>query len=558
LGLDTAAAGCLRAATVVTAMTWQDRNSPAHAVSGVDPAGLVRCEEYTLDAAPGGYHSHVPRYLGALDQGTTSTRFIVFDDAARIVSQAQREHAQIYPQPGWVEHDPAEIWRNTQEVMAEALRRGDLAPRDLAAVGVTNQRETTVVWNRHTGAPLHHAIVWQDTRVGNDVTACATRYGVEFFRQRTGLPPSTYFSAFKLRWLLEHVPGLRDAARAGDVLFGTMDSFLVWNLTGGAAGGRHITDVTNASRTLLMNLHTLKWDGGLLDLFDIPAAMLPAIRSSSELHGVAAVDPLRAVRIAGVLGDQQAALVGQTCFAVGEAKNTYGTGCFLLMNTGARPVHSRAGLLTTVAYRFGDAPACYALEGSVAVAGAAVQWLRDNIGLIAESADVERLAHTVADNGGVYFVPAFSGLYAPYWNDAARGTILGLTRFSTGGHIARAALEATAFQTWDVLEAMERDSGLRQPVLRADGGMTVNGLLMQFQSDIVDRPVIRATIAETTALGAAFAAGLAVGVFQDGDDLRARRTQGARWGPTMTGERRAELLRRWRQAVGRAVDWSNA
>ena len=497
----------------------------------------------------------MPRYLGAIDQGTTSTRFIVFDDTTRVVAEAQREHAQIYPEPGWVEHDATEIWRNTQQVIAAGLRAGGLVRGDLAAIGVTNQRETTVVWNRHTGAPVHNAIVWQDTRVIADVAAHVERHGVEFFRERTGLPPSTYFSAFKLRWLLGHVPGLREAARAGDVLFGTIDSFLVWNLTGGAEGGQHITDVTNASRTLLMNLDTLQWDPELLELFDIPAAMLPAIRSSSEPYGVVAAGPLQSVPIAGVLGDQQAALVGQTCFDLGDAKNTYGTGCFLLMNTGSRPVHSTAGLLTTVAYRFGDAPACYALEGSVAVTGALVQWLRDNLGLIAHSAEVETLARTVPDNGGVYVVPAFSGLYAPHWNDRARGTILGLTRFATRGHIARAALEATAFQTWEVLDAMERDSGVRQPVLRVDGGMTIDALLMQFQADIIDRPVIRAAVTETTALGAAFAAGLAVGVFRDCDDLRGRRAEGARWQPDMTATRRAELLRMWQKAVTRAKDW---
>jgi glycerol kinase len=497
----------------------------------------------------------VSRYVGAIDQGTTSTRFIVFDETARSVAEAQREHAQIYPEPGWVEHDATEIWRNTQEVIAAGLRVGSLARRDLAAIGVANQRETTVVWSRQTGAPVHHAIVWQDTRVIDDVEAHVERFGVEFFRERTGLPPSTYFSAFKLRWLLGRVPGLREAARAGDVLFGTIDSFLVWNLTGGTAGGQHITDVTNASRTLLMNLRTLQWDRELLEIFDIPAAMLPAIRSSGEPYGCAAAEPLRSVPIAGILGDQQAALVGQTCFDVGDAKNTYGTGCFLLLNTGPRPVHSTSGLLTTVAYRFGDAPACYALEGSVAVTGALVQWLRDNLGLIANSADVETLARTVPDNGGVYFVPAFSGLYAPHWNDRARGTIVGLTRFAGRGHIARAALEATAFQTWEVLEAMERDSGLRQPVLRVDGGMTVDNLLMQFQSDIIDRPVIRASVKETTALGAAFAAGLAIGVFRDCDDLRARRAEGARWEPNMRADRRAELLRTWQKAVTRAADW---
>jgi glycerol kinase len=471
------------------------------------------------------------------------------------VAEAQQEHAQIYPRPGWVEHDSAEIWRNTQGVIAGALRSGGLAAADLAAIGVTNQRETTVVWDRRTGVPVYNAIVWQDTRVIDDVADFARRQGEAFFRSRTGLPPSTYFSAFKLRWILNNIAGVRQLARDGNVLFGTIDSFLVWQLTGGPAGGAHLTDVTNASRTFLMNLHTLQWDPELLDLFDIPAAMLPVIRSSSERYGVARVDPLGSVPIAGILGDQQAALVGQTCFAIGDAKNTYGTGCFLLQNTGERAVQSACGLLTTVAYRFGNAPACYALEGSVAITGALVQWLRDNLGLIEHSADIEALALTVADNGGVYFVPAFSGLYAPHWDDTARGTITGLTRFANRGHLARAVLEATAFQTWEVLQAMEQDSGVRLETLRVDGGMTDDGLLMQFQSDIIDRPVVRSAIRETTALGAAFAAGLAVGVFSDADALRARWIEGRRWQPDMADARRQQMLRSWTKAVKRSLDW---
>jgi glycerol kinase len=498
----------------------------------------------------------VPHLLGAIDQGTTSTRFLVFDEATRIVAESQIEHRQIYPKPGWVEHDPIEIWRNTQTVAAAALRSGGLRPTDLAAIGVTNQRETAVVWNRHTGEPVYNAIVWQDTRVSEDVATHAAGCGVEFFRTRTGLPPSSYFSAFKLRWILNHIEGVRELAEAGDVLFGTIDSFLVWNLTGGSLGGLHITDVTNASRTQLLNLRTLKWDDELLDLFGIPPAMLPDVRSSSELYGTAHAEPLSAVAITGILGDQQAALVGQTCFEPGEAKNTYGTGCFLLLNTGIVPVDSTCGLLTTVAYRFGGGEARYALEGSVAITGALVQWIRDNLGLIEQSAEIEALARTVPDNGGVYFVPAFSGLYAPHWNDAARGIITGLTRFANRGHLARAALEATAFQTWEVLQAMEKDSGVRMDVLRVDGGMTDNDLLMQLQADIIDRPVVRPAVRETTALGAAFAAGLAIGAFRDVQDLRARWIEGRRWQPDMRDDRRQQMLRFWTRAVSRALDWS--
>jgi glycerol kinase len=500
----------------------------------------------------------VSHLIGAIDQGTTSTRFLVFDESTRIVAQSQIEHTQIYPRPGWVEHDPVEIWRNTQTVVAAALRSGNLVSSDLAAVGITNQRETTVVWDRHTGVPVHNAIVWQDTRVSEEVAGFAARCGVEFFRERTGLPPSSYFSAFKVRWILNEMAGVRERARAGDVLFGTIDSFLVWNLTGGAHGGVHVTDVTNASRTQLMNLRTLRWDDELLELFDIPAAMLPAIRSSSELYSVAGDEPLSSVAITGILGDQQAALVGQTCFEPGDAKNTYGTGCFLLLNTGDTLVHSKCGLLTTVAYRFGNAAACYALEGSIAITGALVQWLRDNLGLIQQSADVEALARTVQDNGGVYFVPAFSGLYAPHWNENARGVIAGLTRFANRGHLARAALEATAFQTWEVLQAMEKDSGVRLESLRVDGGMTDDDLLMQFQADIINRPVVRPKVKETTALGAAFAAGLAVEFYRDLDDLRARWIEGRRWQPDMHDDKRRRMLRSWNKAVDRSLDWSDS
>jgi glycerol kinase len=497
----------------------------------------------------------MPRYIGAIDQGTTSTRFIVFDQSIRVVAEAQKEHTQIYPRPGWVEHDPVEIWRNTQTVIAGALRAGNLAAGDLSAIGITNQRETTIVWNRRTGVPVYNAIVWQDIRVSEDAAKFAERFGVEFFRQRTGLPPASYFSVFKLRWILEQVREARDLAAKGELLFGTIDTFLVWNLTGGPSGGKHVTDVTNASRTQLMNLRTLEWDQELLDLFEIPSAMLPAIHSSSEHYGRSTEEPVFGVPITGILGDQQAALVGQACFTPGDAKNTYGTGCFLLLNTGETPKQSTHGLLTTVAYRFGAAPACYALEGSVAITGALVQWLRDNLGLIQDSAGVESLARTVADNGGVYFVPAFSGLYAPHWNDRARGTIVGLTRFANRGHLARAVLEATAFQTWEVLQAMEKDSGVRLETLRVDGGMTDDDLLMQFQADIVNRPVVRPASKETTALGAAFAAGLSVGFFRDLDDLRTRWIEGRRWHASMQDAERQRLLALWTRAVSRSLDW---
>ena len=499
----------------------------------------------------------MPRYVGALDQGTTSTRFMVFDAAGAEVARRQIEHTQIMPKPGWVEHDPVEIAARTSEVVTGALRAASLEGQDLAAIGVTNQRETTVVWNPNNGRPWYNAIVWQDTRTERIVSALESKR--QLIRERTGLPPATYFSATKLQWILENVDGVRAAAERGDAVFGTIDTWAIWNLTGGADGGIHVTDVTNASRTLLMDLRTLDWDDELLALFGIPRRMLPAIAPSSTRHGYGVTrrnGPVGAeVPVCGDLGDQQAATVGQVCFSEGEAKNTYGTGNFMLLNTGTTPMPSKTGLLTTVCYKLGDAAPVYALEGSVAVTGSAVQWLRDQLGIIGSAAEVEALANTVPDNGGAYFVPAFSGLYAPYWNDRARGTIVGLTRFANRGHIARAALEATAFQTQEVLEAMERDSGLRQPALRVDGGMTVDTLLMQFQSDIIDRVVIRSAVKETTALGAAFAAGLAVGVFRDGDDLRARRVDGPAWRPDMPAARRTELLRAWRKAVSRSVDW---
>ncbi len=494
-------------------------------------------------------------YIAAIDQGTTSSRFIVFDRSGRVVSSAQREHQQIYPRPGWVEHDPEEIWRNTQSVIEEAMKARGLRPEDLAAIGITNQRETTVVWHRKTRKPVYNAIVWQDTRVAPAVAEFAAHGGQDRYRAHTGLPLVTYFSGLKIRWILENVAGARSQAESGDLLFGNIDTFLIWNLTGGADGGVHLTDVTNASRTQLMNLNTLEWDREILHDFDIPMAMLPKIVSSSEVFGTTMLPPVAGVAIAGDLGDQQAALVGQACFKPGEAKNTYGTGCFMLMNTGEKPVRSNFGLLTTVAYKFGAKPACYALEGSIAITGALVQWLRDNLGLIEKSSDIEALARTVNDNGGVYFVPAFSGLYAPYWKDNARGVIAGLTRFVNKGHIARAVLQATAFQVREVVDAMEKDSGITLNVLRVDGGMVVNDLLMQFQSDILAKPVVRPSEKEITALGAAYAAGLAVGFFQSTDELAANWAIDRRWEPKMDEESRERLYRDWKRAVTRSFDW---
>jgi glycerol kinase len=494
-------------------------------------------------------------YLAALDQGTTSTRFIVFDRGGRVVAQAQEEHEQIYPRPGWVEHDPQEIWRRTQDVIANAMKQKILQPKDLAAIGITNQRETAILWNRITGLAVSNAIVWQDTRVETMVAEFAKRGGADRFRAKTGLPLSTYFSALKIRWLLQNVRGAREEGDSGEVLFGTVDSYLLWRLTGGTSGGVHLTDVTNASRTQLMNLSTMNWDPEILAAFDIPAAILPRIVSSSEEYGTATLAAISGVPLAGILGDQQAALFGQTCFSAGEAKNTYGTGCFLLMNTGERPVESTCGLLTTVGYKLGNHKAIYALEGSVAITGALVQWLRDNIGLIEKSSDVETLAHTVRDNGGVYFVPAFSGLYAPYWRSDARGVIAGLTRFANKGHLARAVLEATAYQTREVLEAMERDSDIHLFSLRIDGGMVANDLLMQFQADILNIPVLRPMIQETTALGVAYAAGLAVGYYSSLDDLRENWAVDQTWEPHMEEELREKYFRDWKKAVTRSFDW---
>jgi glycerol kinase len=494
-------------------------------------------------------------YLGALDQGTTSTRFIVFDRGGRIVAMAQEEHEQIYPSPGWVEHDPDEIWRRTQDVIRKALEQKILRPQDLAAIGITNQRETAIIWNKKTGRPIANAIVWQDTRVEGMVVDFAKQGGLDRFRATTGLPLSTYFSALKIRWLLENVAGARRLAETGELLFGTVDTYLLWQLTGGTEGGVHLTDVTNASRTQLMNLSTLDWDTEALAAFDIPKNLLPRIVSSSEIYGEATLECIAGVKIAGVLGDQQAALFGQTCFRPGEAKNTYGTGCFLLMNTGERAVTSTCGLLTTVGYKLGGAPAVYALEGSVAITGALVQWMRDNLGLIEKSSDIEDLARGARDNGGVYFVPAFSGLYAPYWRSDARGVIAGLTRFAGKTHLARAVLEATAFQTREVLEAMEKDSEIHLFSLRTDGGMVGNELLMQFQADILNIPVLRPVIRETTALGAAYVAGLAVGYYTGVDDLRQNWAVDRSWEPTMAEAQREELFRKWKKAVTRSFDW---
>ena len=494
-------------------------------------------------------------YIGAIDQGTTSTRFMVFDKSARVVAVAQKEHEQIFPKPGWVEHDALEILRRTEEVIAEALSQHGLRASDLAAIGITNQRETTVLWERKTGKPVANAIVWQDTRVAEDVARFAKNGGQDRFRAQTGLPLSTYFSGLKLRWLLQNVPGAREKAAAGELLFGNIDTFLLWNLTGGSQGGVHVTDVTNASRTQLLNLKTLDWDAELLDAFEIPRAVLPQVRSSSEVYGAASLSAIAGVPITGILGDQQAALVGQACFRPGEVKNTYGTGCFLLMNTGERLVASSFGLLTTVAYKFGSGPAHYALEGSVAITGALVQWLRDNLGLIQKSSDVESLARTVNDNGGVYFVPAFSGLYAPYWKENARGVIAGLTRYANKGHLARAVLEATAFQTREVVEAMEKDSQIGLASLRVDGGMVVNETLMKFQADILNREVVRPVIQETTALGAAYAAGLAVNFFSGLEELRANWAVDRTWKPQMAEVEREKLYRRWKKAVTRSFDW---
>jgi len=499
------------------------------------------------------------KYVGALDQGTTSTRFMIFDHESRVVSIDQKAHEQIYPKAGWVEHNPMEIWERTQEVIRGAIAKAKVDPKEIAAIGVTNQRETTIVWNRTTGKPYYNAIVWQDTRTAEICDELAKDTGQDRWRSKTGLPLATYFSGPKIKWILDNVDGVRQDAEKGEAIFGNIDTWVTWWLTGGPDGGAYITDVSNASRTLLMNLQTLDWDDEILRVLGIPRRMLPAIRPSSDpkLYGTTpAGGPVgAAVPVCGDLGDQQAALVGQTCFSPGEAKNTYGTGCFMLLNTGTKVVPSKSGLLTTLAYRMGDQPAAYALEGSIAITGALVQWLRDNLGLIAESPEVEELARTVEDNGGVYFVPAFSGLFAPHWNSKARGVIVGLTRYANKGHLARATLEATAYQTREVLEAMNKDSGVPLTALKVDGGMVHNELLMQFQADILGVPVIRPTVAETTSLGAAYAAGLAVRFWDDLESLRQYWREDKRWEPQMDEAQRGEIYRKWLKAVERSVDW---
>jgi len=498
----------------------------------------------------------VPEYVVAIDQGTTSTRAIVFDHAGAVVATGQLEHEQKLPKAGWVEHDAAEIWQNTREVIGLALSKADITRHDVVAVGITNQRETTVIWDRATGTPIANAIVWQDTRTQSIVDRLAKDGGVDRFKQATGLPLSTYFAATKIVWMLENVEGARERAENGELLFGTMDTWVTWNLTGGDDGGVHVTDVTNASRTLLMNLETLDWDDDLLAAFDIPRSLLPRIASSSEVYGdVESSSVLREVPIAGILGDQQAATFGQAAFHTGGAKNTYGTGNFLIVNTGEEIVHSDNGLITTVAYRLGDAPAAYALEGSIAVTGSLIQWLRDNLGIIKNASEVEKLAASVDDNGGAYIVPAFSGLFAPHWRSDARGVIVGLTRFVTKAHLARAALEATAFQTREVLDAVNADTGIPLEELRVDGGMIENGLLMQFQADILGVPVVRPVVAETTALGAAYAAGLAVGFWKDTDDLAERWQEQERWEPQISEDEREALLATWKKAVTKTLGW---
>ncbi len=494
------------------------------------------------------------QYVGALDQGTTSTRFMIFDHSGQVVAIDQKEHEQIFPKPGWVEHDPVEIWTRSVEVIRGALGKAGIKASDLAAVGITNQRETAVVWDRRTGKPVCNAIVWQDTRTDVTINKFAEDGGQDRFRAKVGLPLATYFSGPKVRWILDNVAGAKEAADAGHLMFGNIDTWCIWNLTGGVNGGVHVTDVTNASRTMLMNLETLDWDDEILGIMGIPRSMLPTIKASSEVYGKATGD-LAGVPVAGDLGDQQAALFGQTCFSVGEAKNTYGTGCFMLINTGTKLVPSKSGLITGVGYKIGDQPAAYMLEGSIAITGALVQWLRDNLGMIAASPDIEALAATVEDNGGVYFVPAFSGLFAPYWKSEARGVIAGLTRYVNKGHIARAVLEATAWQTREVYDAMNADSGVTLTALKVDGGMVYNDLLMQFQSDVLGVPVIRPKVAETTALGAAYAAGLAVGFWNAVEDLRANWAKDKEWSPKLDSATVGKEYGFWKKAVTRTFDW---
>ncbi len=494
-------------------------------------------------------------YAGAIDQGTTSTRFMIFDKGGRVVAISQKEHEQIYPKPGWVEHDPKEVWSRTEEVVGEALEEAGIGKDELSGIGITNQRETAVVWDRNTGEPVYNAIVWQDTRTDRICDELMKDGGQDRFRPKTGLPIATYFSAPKVRWILDNVDGAQAKADAGDLMFGNMDTWVIWNLTGGTDGGLHITDVSNASRTLLMDLATQDWDQELLDAIGVPRSMLPEVRGSSEVYGEASLGAVQGVPVAGDLGDQQAALFGQTCFAVGEAKNTYGTGNFLLLNTGTEAVPSKNGLITTAGYRIGDQPTVFALAGSIAITGALVQWLRDNLKMIKAAPEVEELAMTVENNGGVYFVPAFSGLFAPYWRSDARGVIAGLTRYVNAGHIARATLEATAYQSREVVEAMNADSGVELESLKVDGGMVQNDLLMQFQADLLDVDVIRPAVAETTALGAAYAAGLATGLWPEQEDLRENWVEDKRWKPTMDAEQREREYRHWKRAVTKSFDW---
>jgi glycerol kinase len=501
----------------------------------------------------------MPNFIAAIDQGTTSTRCIIFDKSGNIVGVHQKEHQQFYPRPGWVEHDPMEIWLCTQEVINDALLKASIKKGELAAIGITNQRETTIIWDRKTGKPYYNAIVWQDTRTKAICDHLASNGGKDRFRDKVGLPLTTYFSGPKIQWLLEQVPGVRDAAEKGDAIFGNVDTWLIWWLTGGPGKGAHITDVTNASRTMLMNLETLEWDEVILHELNIPRTLLPQISPSSDpnLWGTTQENGVfnDLVPVCGDLGDQQAALVGQTCFSVGEAKNTYGTGCFMLLNTGEKIIHSQSGLLTTLAYRFGEKKPIYALEGSAAITGALVQWLRDNLEIISTSAQIEELAKTVENNGGIYFVPAFSGVFAPYWRSDARGVIVGLTRYINKGHLARAALEATAYQTKEILDAMEKDSAVTLKALKVDGGMVVNELLMQFQADLLNVPVIRPKITETTALGAAYAAGLAVHFWDNIEELKTNWEIDKRWQPQMSAENRQQLYREWLKAVERTFNW---
>jgi glycerol kinase len=495
------------------------------------------------------------KYAAALDQGTTSSRAMIFDHSGKVVAVSQKEHEQIYPKPGWVEHDANEIWSRSQEVLDEALQEAGASKEDIAALGITNQRETAVVWDKTTGEPIHNAIVWQDTRTDRIVDELSKDGGQNRFQETVGLPLATYFSGPKVRWILENVDGAREKAESGDLAFGNMDTWLIWNLTGGTDGGLHITDVTNASRTMLMDLKTLSWDESIADTIGVPTAMLPEIRSSSEVYGEVSTGAFTGIPIAGDLGDQQAATFGQTCFSVGEAKNTYGTGNFMLINTGTELVHSKSGLLTTVGYKIGDKDTIYCLEGSIAITGALVQWLRDNLKLIKAASEVEELAQSVDDNGGLYIVPAFSGLFAPYWKSNARGVFAGLTRYVTAGHIARATLEATAFQSREIVEAMAKDSGVELDSLKVDGGMVANDLLMQFQADLLGVPVIRPQVAETTALGAAYAAGLATGFWDNEEDLRENWQEDKRWEPKMDADQRDEYYKYWKKAVTRTFDW---